>query len=139
MDSPDKVYHYPANLFVADFIGNPKVNLMPGRVTKTNIVDLGKFSVPLKTYQQMGDVVIGIRPEDITVSTKSDQGGVEFQAYSVLPSGADTTIVARDGETELTVKEMGISKIKMDQKIWLTFKEDTINLYDKASGDLITG
>ena len=139
MDSPDKVYHYPANLFVADFIGNPKVNLMPGRVTKTNIVDLGKFSVPLKTYQHMGDVVIGIRPEDITVSTKSDQGGVEFQAYSVLPSGADTTIVARDGETELTVKEMGISKIKMDQKIWLTFKEDTINLYDKASGDLITG
>ena len=32
MDTPDKIYHYPANLFVADFIGNPKVNLIPGRV-----------------------------------------------------------------------------------------------------------
>ena len=31
-DSPDKVYHYPANLFVADFIGNPKVNLLPAAI-----------------------------------------------------------------------------------------------------------
>ena len=31
MDTPDKVYHFPSNLFVADFIGNPKVNLIPGR------------------------------------------------------------------------------------------------------------
>ena len=42
------------------------------------------------------------------------------------------------GETELTVREMGVSKIKMDQKIWLTFDEDAINLYDKASGTLVT-
>ena len=38
---------------------------------------------------------------------------------------------------ELTVRVMGISKIKMDQKIWLTFDQDTINLYDKESGNLI--
>jgi hypothetical protein len=63
---------------------------------------------------------------------------VEFQAYSVLPSGAETTIIARKGDTELTVREMGVSKIKMDQKIWLTFDEDAINLYDKASGSLVT-
>jgi multiple sugar transport system ATP-binding protein len=30
-DAPDTVYHFPANLFVADFIGNPKVNLLEGR------------------------------------------------------------------------------------------------------------
>ena len=139
MDSPDKVYHFPANLFVADFIGNPKVNLMPGWISGKNMVDLGKFNVPVQTHHQKGDVVVGIRPEDITISTESDRNGVEFQAYSVLPSGADTTIVAHKGETELTVKVMGISRIKMDQKIWLSFNEDTINLYDKASGDLVTG
>src|SRR5512133_700880 len=31
MDTPDMVYHFPANLFVADFIGNPKVNLLDGK------------------------------------------------------------------------------------------------------------
>lgn len=139
MDTPDKVYHFPANLFVADFIGNPKVNLMPGWVSAKNMVDVGKFNVPVKTLNQAGEVVVGIRPEDISVSIKEIAGGVEFQAYSVLPSGADTTIIARKGDTELTVKEMGVSKIKMDQNIWLTFNDEAINLYDKASGNLVNG
>jgi multiple sugar transport system ATP-binding protein len=138
METPDRVYHFPANLFVADFIGNPKVNLIPGQVCGKDAADLGAFVVPVKTYQQRGEVVVGIRPEDIAVKTQGDNGGVEFQAYSVLPSGADTTIVARRGDIELTVKEMGVSKIQMDQKIWLTFDETAINLYDKASGNLIS-
>ena len=64
-------------------------------------------------------------------------GAVEFSAYSVLPSGADSTIIARLGEMELTIKVMGISKIKMDDKIWLKFDPQTLNLYDKESGNLI--
>lgn len=139
MDTPDRVYHFPANLFVADFIGNPKVNLMPGWVSAKNVVDVGKFNIPVKTNKQTGEVVVGIRPEDITVSIKQIDDGVEFQAYSVLPSGAETTIIARKGDVELTVREMGVSKIKMDQKIWLKFNDDDINLYDKATGDLVNG
>jgi multiple sugar transport system ATP-binding protein len=137
MDTPDNVYHFPANLFVADFIGNPKVNLLTGWVSGKDNVDVGKFNVPVKTFKQSGDVVVGIRPEDITISTRSEEGGVEFQAYSVLPSGSDTTIIARKGDTELTVKENGVSKIKMDQKIWLSFDKETVNLYDKESGNLV--
>ena len=139
IDTPDRVYHFPSTLFVADFIGNPKVNLMPGWVSGKNVVDIGKFNIPVKTKNQTGDVVVGIRPEDISISTKAEDGAIEFQAYSVLPSGAETTIIARKGDTELTVREMGVSKIKMDQKIWLKFHEDDINLYDKASGNLVNG
>ena len=81
--------------------------------------------------------MIAVRPEDISVLTKPEQDAVEFTAYSVLPAGADSTIVAKRGETELIVKVMGISKIKMDQKIWLKFDPDTLNLYDKESGNLV--
>ncbi|MDO9087027.1 MAG: ABC transporter ATP-binding protein [Anaerolineaceae bacterium] len=139
MDTPDKVYHYPANLFIADFIGNPKINLLPGRVLRQNMVDLGKFKIPVKTYNKSGDVVVGLRPEDITISDTPLENSAEFVAYSVLPSGAETTIIARQEKTELTIKEMGVSKIKMDQKIWLNFNEDAINLYDKESGELVVG
>lgn len=138
MDTPDKVYHFPANLFVADFIGNPKVNLLEGWITGPDLVDLGKFNVPVFTFSHTGDVVVGIRPEDISVSTHEVDGGVEFVTYSVLPTGADTTIIARKGDTELTIKEIGVSKLQMDQKIWLTFNKEAINLYDKATGNLIT-
>jgi ABC-type sugar transport system ATPase subunit len=137
MDTPERVYHMPANLFVADFIGNPKVNLLDGLVLERNVVEVDKFNVPVHTHGKTGNVVIGIRPEDITVETNAGTG-VEFLAYSVLPTGADTTIIAKRGDTELTVKEMGVSKIQMDQKIWLTFNQDSINLYDKSSGNLVS-
>jgi multiple sugar transport system ATP-binding protein len=136
-DTPDKIYHFPANLFVADFIGNPKVNLLDGVVSGKNSVDLGKFKTTVNTNNASGNVVVGIRPEDIAISPKPVPGGVEFSAYSVLPSGADSTIIARQGEVELTIKVMGISKIKMDEKIWLTFDPQTLNLYDKETGNLI--
>jgi multiple sugar transport system ATP-binding protein len=137
LDTPDKVYHFPGNLFVADFIGNPKINLMPGWVSRQDLVDMGKFNIPVKTYNKRGDVVVGLRPEDIIVHDTPTDNTVEFTAYSVLPSGADTTIIAHMGDTELIIKEMGVSKIQMDQKIWLSFKQDAINLYDKETEDLI--
>ncbi|MBN1580043.1 MAG: ABC transporter ATP-binding protein [Anaerolineae bacterium] len=135
--SPDAVYHYPANLFVADFIGNPKVNLLDGVVNENNSVDLGRFKIAMDTSNASGKVVVAVRPEDIAISTKPVQGAVEFTAYSILPSGADSTIMARLADTEITVREMGISKIEMDDKIWLRFDPDTLNLYEQESGKLI--
>jgi multiple sugar transport system ATP-binding protein len=137
VDTPDRIYHYPANLFVADFIGNPKVNLLDGTVDGPNRVDLLKFKIATTTHNATGKVVVAVRPEDIAISTELQPGAVEFTAYSVLPAGADTTIVARLEDIEITVKVTGISKIKMDDKIWLKFDPATLNLYDKASGNLV--
>lgn len=136
-ESPDKVYHFPANLFVADFIGNPKVNLLDGVASDKNTIDFGKFKIKFNTVNASGRVVVGIRPEDISISLNPVPDAVEFSAYSVLPSGADSTIVARMGDIELTIRVMGISQIKMDQKIWLTFDQQTLNIYDKETGNLI--
>jgi multiple sugar transport system ATP-binding protein len=136
-DTPDKIYHFPANLFVADFIGNPKVNLLDGIAGEENTVDFGKFKIKFDALNATGNVVVGIRPEDIAISTEPSPGAVEFCAYSVLPSGADSTIIARLDNIELTIREMGISQIQMDQKIWLTFDQSTINIYNKETGNLI--
>jgi multiple sugar transport system ATP-binding protein len=138
LDTPDRVYHFPANLFVADFIGNPKVNMLDGVVEKKGLVNLGKFQVEANTFNTTGKVVLGMRPEDIAISTSPVQGGVEASAYSVLPAGADTTIIAQLDDVSLTVRVSGISHIKMDEKVWLTFDANTLNLYDKDSGNLIT-
>ncbi len=136
-DTPDKIYHYPANLFVADFIGNPKVNLVEGVVCGKNLIDIGKSKIEVENLRSTGKVVVGIRPEDISISTTPIPGSEEFVAYSVLPAGADSTIVARQDDDELTIRVMGISQLKMDQKIWLTFDKSTINVYDKESGNLV--
>jgi len=78
-----------------------------------------------------------VRPEDVLISTEPEPGSVEFTTYSVLPSGADSTIIARRGHVEITVRVMGISSIGMDEKVWLTFDPQTLNLYGKESGDLV--
>ena len=137
MDTPDRIYRFPANLFVADFIGNPKVNLLEGFVDGNGCVNLEGFSVATNSCQARGPVVLAVRPEDISISTRPIPDGVEFSAYSVLPSGADTTIIAKKGNTELNVREMGISKVKMDEKIWLRFDPASLNLYDKESSNLL--
>ena len=136
-DSPEKIYHYPANLFVSDFIGNPKVNLLDGRVSEKDQVDLGEFKITVNTYTARNNVVVGIRPEDISISTQPVPGAIEFTTYSVLPAGADSTIIAQKGKIELAIKVMGISELAIDQKIWLSFSPQTLNLYDKQSGNLI--
>jgi multiple sugar transport system ATP-binding protein len=136
VDIPDRVYHYPANLFVADFIGNPKVNLLDGEVNG-NSVDLGAFQIEMDTSGAPENVVVAARPEDITISTEPVPGSVEFVAYSVLPSGADSTIVARLKKLEITVKVMGISTIDIDERIWLSFNPQTLNLFSKESGELV--
>ena len=138
LGTPDRVYHFPQNLFVADFIGNPKVNLIDGVIKGKDKVNLGKFEIAMPTHGTSGDIVVGIRPEDISISTKPVPGAVEFSAYSVLPSGAESTIIARLDDLEITVKEIGISKIKMDEKIWLKFDPDCINLYLKETGNLVS-
>jgi ABC-type sugar transport system ATPase subunit len=137
LDTPDRVYHFPSNLFVADFIGNPKVNLLDCTANGGNCIQIADFKIPLENHSASGKMVIAVRPEDVTVSTKPEPDAVEFKAYSVLPAGADSTIVAQRGETEITVKVMGISKIHMDERIWLKFDADSLNLYDKESGNLM--
>jgi ABC-type sugar transport system ATPase subunit len=137
MDNPEVVYHYPANLFVADFIGSPKVNLLEGTVDGAGSVNVGKFKVFANTKFAPSNVVLAVRPEDIAISTSSVDGAIEFSAYSVLPSGADSTIVAKADELEITIRVPGISKIKMDEKVWLTFNPEMINLYDKENGNLV--
>ena len=95
------------------------------------------FKVQANTTGADNKVVVGMRPEDIIVTRKPAAGATEFTAYSVLPAGADSTIIAHRDSVEITIKVMGISSIKMDEKIWLNFKPDTFNLFDKKTGNLV--
>src|SRR5512146_1425366 len=68
--TPDQIYHFPANLFVADFIGNPKVNLLEGSVDGHGCVNVKAFSVDTHVRRARGEVVLAVRPEDIAISTR---------------------------------------------------------------------
>jgi multiple sugar transport system ATP-binding protein len=71
--TPMDVYDHPTNLFVAQFIGSPSMNLIKGVVDKTHVLTADDVKLPLpKAHQaQAGqEVIYGIRPEDLDVGAK---------------------------------------------------------------------
>lgn len=140
LDAPLQVYRYPATLFVADFIGNPKINLLDATAARTNgqsTLKLASFEIAGLPAQANGAVVVAVRPEDIHLSLEPAPQGHEFIVYSVLPAGSEMIVNVRRRDLMLTVKETRDINIEMDRPIWLTFDPNKLNLYDKESGKLI--
>ncbi|UEM24815.1 sn-glycerol-3-phosphate ABC transporter ATP-binding protein UgpC (plasmid) [Skermanella mucosa] len=120
--SPLELYHHPRNLFVAGFIGSPKMNLMPGRVigrAESGItVELANgipLSVPVKADRAaVGDeVTVGIRPEHLrltsdgeiagTVLVTERLGGLTFLHIQV--PGDMVMIVQADGDEAASIHD----------------------------------
>ena len=66
--SPEELYDHPANLFVADFIGSPKMNFAPGRIEDGVLLLLGKYPIARVNQAELNqrDFIIGIRPHFFT-------------------------------------------------------------------------
>jgi oligogalacturonide transport system ATP-binding protein len=78
VDTPDNLYHFPKNMFVAGFIGAPEMNIKPSKlIEKMGKIGLmvGNYTLMLNAYQQervanyLGEeVFFGVRPEFVTIS-----------------------------------------------------------------------
>ena len=108
-----------------------------GPAPNDNVVEIGSFAIPTAGTKAAGPVILAIRPEDISISMVPISGALECNVYSVLPAGADTTVVVKSQKLEITIKEPGTSKVAMDDKVWLRFDPNMINLYTKETGSLI--
>ncbi len=75
VDTPDNLYHFPANTFVASFIGSPAMNLFRARIQDDQTVVFGGHSLAITETARArhpglagmagAEVILGIRPEDI--------------------------------------------------------------------------
>ena len=141
-EPPLKVYCRPKNLFVADFVGNPTMNLIPAKAkllnTKEVSLQLLGLSVLLRSDEEIElvseDTIVGIRPESLPIS---DTGRVSAMAYSTLPAGMETTVkIAIDGQI-LSSVVFGAIDYGVDEPIKFDFSGDGICLFDKSSGNRI--
>ncbi len=140
LGSPAQVYRYPANLFVADFIGNPKINLLDAVASQDEqgtCLKFESFEIRGIPVRASGPAVAAIRPEDIHISFTPSPEAIECMVYSVLPAGSEIIVNARRQNLMLTIKETRAINIEMDRCVWLTFDANTINLYDKQTSNLI--
>ena len=136
---PLTVYNRPANLFVADFVGNPSMNIIQAEAKKTGqaqaeISFLGvkaSFDGEKDFELGSGDVAIGIRPEFLPIS---EDGDIEGLAYSTLPAGMETTVKIKLGDTILSSVVFGAIDYETDAKIRFSVAGSGILLFDRQSG-----
>ncbi|UWR26459.1 sn-glycerol-3-phosphate ABC transporter ATP-binding protein UgpC [Sulfitobacter sp. S223] len=115
MGTPAEIYNRPANLFVADFMGSPAMNLIPAKTrTKGDEVQIeitrqNKEPIILtdtKNRDLPQDVIIGVRPEHIgdVNGQNEDMQAAECLIDIVEPAGADTFAVMQLGGKHVTAR-----------------------------------
>jgi ABC-type sugar transport system ATPase subunit len=81
--TPDEVFDDPANQFVADFVGEPKINLVEGTVTRTGddvrvrIGRTGALPTIARSPEDGRPVVVGLRPQDCSVDVPENEPAIE--------------------------------------------------------------
>lgn len=139
--APNEIYRQPANLFVAGFVGMPRINLMPARAVLQDgkrWLETDDFRVSAAWLPSQANVIIAARPEDFTILLEPEPGAPEFKVYAVLPAGPESFVQLRRGYRTLVVRETRQIDLTMDQALWLKLDPSAINLYDESSGLLLT-
>ena len=130
--SPLEVYDNPANLFVAEFIGSPSMNLLKGEVTPNGVL-LGDGTVlplpPVHKAKIGAKVAYGIRPEHFTFGS-----GVPAKVVVVEPTGPEMHIYAELGGQEICAITQDRMSLSRDEIFQLQPRLDKVHLFDVESG-----
>lgn len=150
---PLHIYERPANAFVAGFIGNPPMNLIPCRIeerTEGVFLSSSAFSLPLNAIAngaglldgyQGREVILGIRPEHMEDSAFA--GGCDpsrvlrAEVSLVEPMGSNTHLRMKIDGTETIACVDSRTVAKAGEIVSLACDLSRICLFDKASGSLI--
>jgi len=150
--TPQEVFDHPANLFVAGFIGMPRMNTYDAQLVKENgkyAVVLGGAKVVLSEEKQANlskknvqpqAIVLGVRPEHISLSGDAGNmiGGV-VDVTEMMGSAVHVHATACDRDTIIIVQTMGLSEeqknmLSIGSAMSFTFGGDVAHVFDPATG-----
>ncbi|WP_366654543.1 sn-glycerol-3-phosphate ABC transporter ATP-binding protein UgpC [Fodinicurvata sp. EGI_FJ10296] len=143
--SPMELYHHPANLFVAGFIGSPKMNFIEtsvsdvtGAQATVRLPGGSSISVPVKTGQLRVDdkVTFGYRPEHMSEEGPAD-AYISGQVFVVERLGGESYFYLKtDEDNIIVVKAAGDSRVKVGDTINVGLHKTLCHLFDE-NGDAV--
>ena len=144
--TPEEIYYKPVNTFVASFLGSPLINLINCKYVEQDgkaVLDAGAFEIDITDIKGAingeksgSEVILGVRPEDISVSRKKSTSGIESEVYLTEPLGSETNLILKVGGNNVNTKVGGVSDIKAGEKVWITFDKNRLHLF-KSTGEAI--
>ena len=127
--TPDDIYSNPNNIFVAEFIGNPKMNIF--KVESKDIINKNTFKlfnneIKFENINFKNGLYLGIRPEDISLENKSEiEVGISVDLIENL--GSEKIIYSHLNNTEIRIKS---TKNIKDKDITIYFPKNKLYLFD---------
>ncbi|ALB62889.1 Multiple sugar ABC transporter, ATP-binding protein [Cronobacter condimenti 1330] len=138
--APKEVYHRPANIFVAGFIGSPAMNFIRGAIDGDYFVtETLKLPLPASKLAQINTsdyqrkaVILGIRPEDIMPGA-TGENAIEAKITVAELTGAEFMLYATVGGHEMVVRASADKDYQADQRIPIVFDMNKCHLFDSDS------
>ena len=135
--APDDIYNDPKNVFVAEFIGNPKMNIIKIKkedIVNKNTLNLFNKIIKFENSNFNDDLYIGIRPEDISLENKSEIA-IEITIELIENLGSEKIIYSHLNGTEIRIKS---SKNIKDKNITIYLPRNKLYLFDNNKNRLKT-
>jgi multiple sugar transport system ATP-binding protein len=149
VDTPETLYESPANMFVAGFIGSPRMNFLPGRVTSdggTASVEFLGIRVALSATSRLigdgtgGDVQVGIRPEDLSWRPAAGPEStvmLSAEVDVVEPMGHEAYVTALCQGHSVISRFPPRSGVRTREQVELALNPARLHLFDAGSGETI--
>jgi len=141
--TPLELYDHPANLFVAQFIGSPAMNVVTGTLRRDAddawIDADGGGRWPLATNAPGSDgmrVAYGVRPSDLGVAAGARS--IAAEVIVVEPTGAETELLVRVGTNEIVVVVHGRPNAEPGATVPLAIDSGAVHLFDPTSGEALS-
>ncbi|MFD6167583.1 ABC transporter ATP-binding protein [Streptomyces coeruleorubidus] len=136
LGTPYEIYDSPANVFVADFVGEPAITLLPGiadRDGHARLSDPVRIALPVPVDPGR-EVVVGIRPEDVRLTAEDGLPARVVAHEPLLESGLAT--LALDGvERHLVVLTDPEVRLAHDERVRVAADRRHTHVFDAETGD----
>jgi multiple sugar transport system ATP-binding protein len=129
--TPQEIYDQPATTFVAQLVGTPRINLLPGGRENGSIrVARSPIALPVegKNGSLPGDLMLGVRPEDVQI--KSD-GPFEGKVLLVEPLGVETVLHIAAGDQTLLGTVGGVSNYAVGSTVRFDLARQRLHFFDQ--------
>ncbi|WEX73996.1 ABC transporter ATP-binding protein [Sinorhizobium numidicum] len=146
--SPSEVYAHPANMFVAQFVGSPVMNMAEAAVSEdagqTRVLVRGApsaFDFPSDLMGRLsaaraenGNLTLGVRPEGVLVSRESREGFVPVEAHIIEPLGSHDIIDLKVGDQMLRARTKSGFVPRPGEAVWARIDPIQAHFFNSSTG-----
>jgi multiple sugar transport system ATP-binding protein len=141
--TPEEIYERPANRFVASFMGSPPMNFVSGSLADVDGVRMFRSEALTQEITLYGDqpadpaVVLGIRPEDVSLSPTPVAGYRQGRVFVSEPLGPDVLVTVRIEGELLKARVPTPFRLGHDAPVYVGFNPQRLHLFTSSDGSAL--